>query len=251
MNLCDSRFPHPYAALRKKGLVTRLRINTLNLLHDSEPDHAPGGEGPAWGLLRHTVLPVRVREFCSSCVPFPRSARWRSRNDRKHFMELLELEFAREIHPVDVIEHVANHNDWAFERTGDDEISISVAGSWTDYHISFSWMEDFEALHLACAFDIKVPENRTLEIMRLLSLINEQMLFGHFDLWEQEGAIMFRQSLLLAGGVEPSSQQVEVLLSSALEACECYFQAFQFVVWSGTSAKEALAGVLFETFGTA
>jgi hypothetical protein len=42
-----------------------------------------------------------------------------------------------------------------------------------------------------------------------------------------------------------------VLLSSALEACECYFQAFQFVVWSGTSAKDALAGVLFETYGNA
>ena len=166
-------------------------------------------------------------------------------------MELIELEIAREIHPVDVIEQVAHSNDWAFERTGDDEISISVTGSWTDYHVSFSWMEDFEALHLACAFDIKVPEARTLEVMRLLSLINEQMLFGHFDLWEQEGAIMFRQSLLLAGGVEPTSQQVEVLLSSALEACECYFQAFQFVVWSGVPAKEALASVLFETFGNA
>ncbi|MEQ1949992.1 YbjN domain-containing protein [Mesorhizobium yinganensis] len=166
-------------------------------------------------------------------------------------MELVELDIARDIHPVDVIEQVAHNNDWAFERTGDDEIAISVVGSWTDYHVSFSWMEDFEALHLACAFDIKVPEARTLEVMRLLSLINEQLLFGHFDLWEQEGAIMFRQSLLLAGGVEPSSQQVEVLLSSALEACECYFQAFQFVVWSGTSAKDALAGVLFETQGNA
>ena len=113
---------------------------------------------------------------------------------------------------MDVIEQVAHNNDWSFERTGDDEISISVAGTWTDYHVSFSWMEDFEALHLACAFDIKVPETRALEVMRLLSLINEQMLFGHFDLWEQEGAIMFRQSLLLAGGVEPTSQQVEVLL---------------------------------------
>jgi hypothetical protein len=87
--------------------------------------------------------------------------------------------------------------------------------------------------------------------LRLLSLINEQMLFGHFDLWEQEGAVMFRQSLLLAGGVEPTSRQVEMLLSSALEACECYFQAFQFVVWSGVSAKDALAGVLFETYGNA
>ena len=129
-------------------------------------------------------------------------------------MELVELDIGRDVHPVDVIEQVAHNNDWAFERTGDDEIAISMAGSWTDYHISFSWMEDFEALHLACAFDIKVPESRTLEVMRLLSLINEQLLIGHFDLWEQEGAIMFRQSLLLAGGVEPSSQQVEVLLST-------------------------------------
>ena len=166
-------------------------------------------------------------------------------------MDLIEIEYSREAHPVDVIEHVAHTNDWAFERSGDDEISISVAGTWTDYQVSFSWMEDFEALHLACAFDLKVPEGRALEIMRLLSQINEQLLIGHFDLWEQQGAIMFRQSLLLSGGVEPSSQQVEVLLSSALEACECYFPAFQFVVWSGTSAKDALASVLFETHGNA
>ncbi len=166
-------------------------------------------------------------------------------------MSLLEIEFARAAHPVDVIEQVAHSNDWTFERTGDDEIAISVAGSWTDYHVSFSWMEDFEALHLACAFDIKVPENRALEVMRLLSLINEQMLFGHFDLWEQEGAIMFRQSLLLAGGAEPTSRQVEVLLSAALEACETYFQAFQYVIWSGVTAREALESAVFETVGSA
>lgn len=166
-------------------------------------------------------------------------------------MELVEIEFSREAHPVDVIQQVAQNNAWAFERAGDDEISISVTGTWSDYHASFSWMEDFEALHLACAFDLKVPESRALEIMRLLSLINEQLLFGHFDLWEQEGAIMFRHSLLLSGGAEPTSRQVEVLLSSALEACECYYQAFQFVVWSGTPARDALASSLFETAGSA
>jgi hypothetical protein len=171
--------------------------------------------------------------------------------DKDRIMELLELEASREIHPVDVIEQVAHSNDWSFERSNDDEISITVTGLWTEYQVSFSWMEDFEALHLACAFDLKVAEGRTLEVMRLLSMINEQMLFGHFDLWEQEGAIMFRQSLLLAGGAEPTSKQVEGLLANALEACECYFQAFQFVVWSGTSAKDALASVLFETQGNA
>ena len=190
-----------------------------------------------------TGVSSRVRSFGAHAAPLLLPV------GRDFFMSLLELDLARDLHPVDVIEHVANMNDWSFERTGDDEISISVIGNWTDYHVSFSWMEDFEALHLASAFDLKVPSNRTLEVMRLLSLINEQMLFGHFDLWEQEGAIMFRQSLLLAGGAEPTSQQVEVLLSSALEACECYFQAFQFVVWSGSTARDALSNVLFETQG--
>lgn|SRR5690554_4382831 len=166
-------------------------------------------------------------------------------------MSLVEFDIARDGHPVDVIEHVASTNDWSFERNGDDEISISVAGTWADYQVSFSWMEEFEALHVACAFDLKVPAGRQLEVMRLIALVNEQMLFGHFDHWEREGVIMFRQALLLAGGLEPTGQQVEVMLNSALEACECYYQAFQYVIWSGTTAHEALKSVLFEVSGTA
>lgn len=166
-------------------------------------------------------------------------------------MNLLELEDDRLAHPVDVIEHVAYARDWNFERTGDDEIAVAVAGNWTNYHVSYAWMSDFESLHFACAFDVTVQKTRAGEVMRLLSLINEQLLIGHFDFWEQEGAIMFRHSLLLAGGAEPTEAQVEVMLSSAIETCECYFQAFQSVVWSGTSAREALDHAMFETVGEA
>lgn len=35
----------------------------------------------------------------------------------------------------------------------------------------------------------------------------------------------------------------------SLDACETYFQAFQFVVWSGLDAKSAMDAVLFETVG--
>ena len=42
-----------------------------------------------------------------------------------------------------------------------------------------------------------------------------------------------------------------MLLSSALEACESYFQAFQFVVWSGIDAQSAVEAVMFETVGEA
>jgi hypothetical protein len=166
-------------------------------------------------------------------------------------MELLELEFSREIHPVDVIEQVAHNNDWSFERAGDDEISISVAGSWTDYHVSFTWMDEIEALHLACAFDLKVPEPRRGQVLELIALINEQLWVGHFDMWVKDGVVMFRHALLLAGCVEVAGRQCEALLDAALDTSERYFQAFQFVVWAGKSARESLDAAMFDTAGEA
>ena len=166
-------------------------------------------------------------------------------------MALVEFENDRLTNPVDTVETIASSRDWAFDRAGDHEITISVDGRWTDYHVSYTWMADLEALHIACAFDLKVPEARKMEVMRLLSAVNEQMWIGHFDLWDQEGVVMYRQALLLSGGADPNNAQVERLLVTAIEACERYYQAFQFVVWAGKSATEALEAVLFETAGEA
>jgi hypothetical protein len=165
-------------------------------------------------------------------------------------MTHVDFETERLINPVDTIEHIAALNDWAFDRSGDNEISISVSGGWTDYHISFTWMDEIEALHLACAFDLKVPEGRRQEIVDLISRINEQLWIGHFDLWKQEGVVIFRHGLPLAGA-EASARQCETLLSAAVDTCERYFQSFQFVVWAGKRADEAIETVLFETAGEA
>jgi hypothetical protein len=153
--------------------------------------------------------------------------------------------------PLDVVERIAAINDWSFERAGDDEITMLVGGKWSDYQISFTWMHNIEALHLACAFDIKVPERRRSEVQQLIAMVNEQLWIGHFDLWTQDGMVMFRHALVLAGGVEATSLQCQALLSSALESCEGYFPAFQFVVWAGKTARTALDAAMFETSGEA
>ena len=155
------------------------------------------------------------------------------------------------LNPLDVVERLASVHDWSFERSSDDEITILVTGTWTDYQVSYTWMSDIEALHLACAFDLRVPDRRKADVQQLISLINEQMWVGHFDLWTTEGMVMFRHALMLSGGVEASGKQCEALLDQALEACERYFTAFQFVVWAGKPAREALSAAMFETSGEA
>jgi hypothetical protein len=166
-------------------------------------------------------------------------------------MSLIEISHELRNNPLDVVERMASGNDWSFERAGEDEITLLVTGKWTDYQVSFTWMHDIEALHLACAFDMKIPDLRLSDVQQLVAMINEQLWVGHFDVWTQNGMVMFRHALVLAGGVEASNRQCEAVLGSGLDACERYFPAFQFVVWAGKPAREAMNAAMFETSGEA
>lgn len=160
-------------------------------------------------------------------------------------------EFEVSSNPIDVIEEVVSTEEWPFDRAGDDELSMTIGGAWCDYHITFNWRADLEALHMACAFDQRVSEEKKAEVYALLAMINEQMWVGHFDLWSEEGVVLFRHAQMMNGGARPTSQQIEALLHLSMEVCERYFPAFQFVLWAGKSAGEAMAACAFEVQGTA
>jgi hypothetical protein len=164
-------------------------------------------------------------------------------------MSLLESTIDSPKNPIAVIEDIAADNNWAFERSGDDEVTIVSRGSWIDYQLSFTWMGEIEALHLACAFDMKIPVARRGEVQRLIGSINEQLWVGHFDIWTNSGMIMHRQALVLPGGAAASAAQCEVMLAGAVNACERYYPAFQFVVWAGKTAAEAMSAAMFDTAG--
>ena len=167
-------------------------------------------------------------------------------------MSAIEVDAAeRAEHPLDVVERLAAGNDWSFDREVENEISVSVDGSWSEYQVAFTWLDEMEALHVACAFGLKVPPRRRAEVLELVTLVNEQLWVGHFDLWAGEDVVMFRHALLLAGGVQPNGRQCESLLAVAIDACDRYYQAFQFVLWAGKTPREALETALFETVGEA
>jgi hypothetical protein len=166
-------------------------------------------------------------------------------------MPPLQLDLDPSENPLDIIERIAARNRWPFDRDEEDEISISVAGGWSEYNIAFTWLAEMEVLHVACAFHLYVPAARLLELVTLVSLINEQLWIGHFDIWPDDGVIMFRHAILLAGGAELNGDQCQTVLASAVRACERYYQAFQFVVWAGKTAPEAIGTVMLETQGRA
>jgi hypothetical protein len=173
--------------------------------------------------------------------------KWQGRDG----MSLLEGIIDSRNNPLAVVEDIATDNNWAYERSGEDEVTIVSKGDWTDYQLSFTWMAEIEALHLACAFDMKIPPARRGEVQRLIAGINEQLWVGHFDIWTHTGMIMYRQALVLPGGLTASTAQCEAMLVGAIHACERYYPAFQFVVWAGKSATEAMSAAMFDTEGEA
>jgi hypothetical protein len=153
--------------------------------------------------------------------------------------------------PLDVVEEIVAANQWPFDRQGDEELSVSVAGSWCDYHLGFSFSPHQGGLQLACAYDMRVPPRRRLDVHTLLASMNERIWLGHFDLWSEEAVPMFRHAVLTRGGEGPSSHQMEELIEIAITECERFYPAFQFVIWGGKSPAEAIAASMLETVGEA
>ena len=163
----------------------------------------------------------------------------------------LHTDFDRVINPLDVLEQIIAGNEWVFERRSDEEMAAEAPGKWCDYGLHFSWSSEMSAMAFTCAFDLKVPAARRDEVAKLLARINEQLLVGHFDLWHADGSLLFRNSLLRSGNAEANDAQCEALIRFAVETCERYFPAVQFVVWAGRNAAEALEAAMIDTWGEA
>ena len=153
--------------------------------------------------------------------------------------------------PLDVVEQVVAAHEWEFDRQGDGDLSVCVGGGWCDYHIGFTYLDQSGGLQLACAYDLRVSARKQTEVFRLLAMINERLWLGHFDLWTEESIPMFRHGMLVRGGFPPTSEQIEQTIEIAISECERYYPAFQFVLWGGKSAEEALAAAMLETVGEA
>jgi hypothetical protein len=153
-------------------------------------------------------------------------------------------------HPLDMLEHAVEENGWPFERAGKDEINLTVGGRWCDYHFCFTWRDELQSLHVSGNFDMRVKRERRHEIGELLLSINAQLFLGHFDLWADDGVVVYRHTLIFPDSVV-SSAQCEALLHLAVEACDHYYPAFQFVLWGGKTAQEAMAAAILECAGQA
>ena len=153
--------------------------------------------------------------------------------------------------PIDLVEEIVQSNEWAHDRSSDEEMVVEINGRWCDYRLLFVWQRDISALHFSCGFDMKVPRLRRGAIYELLAAINERLWLGHFDLAPEDHSPSVRQGVLLRGARGASVEQIEDLVDISLTECERFYPAFQLVIWGGKNAEEAIAAAMIDPIGEA
>ena len=88
-------------------------------------------------------------------------------------------------------------------------------------------------------------------IRQLLTLANEKLWLGHFDLWSDEDLPVFRYGMPARESALPSLEMIEDVIDISVGECERFFPAFQFVVWGGKKPADAMMAALLETEGEA
>jgi hypothetical protein len=162
-----------------------------------------------------------------------------------------DLSLSDDIHPIDIVETLAEHHAWEFDRVTEDQIAMAVEGQWRTYSLTLAWAPSDETLRLICTFEMEPPEGRMGELYEVLNRCNDMVWNGAFTYWAEQKLMVWRYGLLLAGGQIAGPEQIDRLIGSAVTASERFYPAFQLVAWAGKTPAEAMNVAIAEAYGRA
>ena len=160
-----------------------------------------------------------------------------------------DVEFA--LDPLDVVERVLTAENLSFDRSDDGDLAFSLTGDWKDYELWFAWRPEADCLQLCLSLDLQSTKEQRPQIHELLALINQRIWLGHFEVWADDGEVVFRHALSLPHGERPTLAQAASMIDAAVEAADRFYPAFDFLLKGSKSPEEAMAACMFETVGQA
>jgi len=163
----------------------------------------------------------------------------------EHYLETAD------IHPIDIVESLAEHHAWDFDRVADDQIAMAIEGQWRTYSITLAWSAYDETLRILCSFEMAPPAEKLPLLYETLNLANDQCWSGAFTLWLEQKLMVYRYGLVLTGGEIAGTAQLNRLVQSAVRNAERFYPAFQLVCWGDDTPKQAMRVAMDEAFGTA
>jgi hypothetical protein len=161
------------------------------------------------------------------------------------------FDFGNDIHPIYMVEDLAEQHAWEFERITEDQIAMVVEGQWRTYSITLAWSRCDNTLRMICTFAMQPPKEKLLQLYEMLNVVNNQCWTGSFNYWSENELMTYRYSLLLTGTLGACPEQIDSMIETAVLSMERYYPAFQLVVWGDKTPDEAMQIAISEAYGHA
>mgnify|MGYP003589616533 FL=1 len=152
--------------------------------------------------------------------------------------------------PIAQLARFCDAHGWPHDMVSDDEVVATIQGSWAAYEMRGVWREEDGVLQILMFPEIRVVDDRRAAAYESLSLINEQLWMGHFELWSSSSMLLYRHATLV-GADGLTLEAIDTLVQTAIDECERFYPVFQFVLWGGKSPSDAIAAAMIETRGEA
>ena len=156
-----------------------------------------------------------------------------------------------DLHPIDIVENLAEHHSWDFDRIADDQIAMAVEAQWRTYSITLAWSGYDETLRLICTFEMEPPDEKLPQLYEALNRINDTCWAGAFTFWREQQLMVWRYGLVLTGGQMAGPEQIDSLISTAVLTAERFYPAIQLVVWGDRPVEDAMQVAIAEAYGRA
>lgn len=156
-----------------------------------------------------------------------------------------------DLHPIDIVETLAEHHDWDFDRVTDDQIAMAVEGQWRTYSITLAWSAQDETLRLISTFEMDPPAEKFAALYEVLNRANDVVWTGAFTFWAEQRLMVWRYGLVLTGGQIAGPEQIDRMITQAVTAAERFYPAFQLVCWGDDSPERAMDVAIAEAYGRA
>ena len=161
-----------------------------------------------------------------------------------------DLSVAPDDNPVGLVEEYVINQDWNAERSNEHELWAELPSQWGNQKLWVVFHEDTGFLQLNCYLNLKIPPRQMVPAAQTITLMNERVWLGHFEIWSEEQVPVFRVVLPLRKATLHETQ-LEDVMTAIQDETERFFPAIQWVVWGGKTPEESIAAAIVETEGEA
>ena len=159
--------------------------------------------------------------------------------------------FLDETHPIDALELIAHEEKWEFVRDEDNEIIVTIDGSWKIYSVTARWDVSRNLFKTICSFEMMPPSKKLVKLYETINLVNGSDVDGAFTYDNSQQIMNYYTNILFSDELIISNTELRDWIKSSVETAEKFYPTFQKSCWGEVMPKDAMSAAFGKIVGHA